>query len=256
FRLLALDGTRRDLPDYPALRQHFGTASNAWGNHNAQARLVLLQFPLARLPYAYAVAPVTIGEPTLARPLLQGLRREDLVLRDAGFLCYGLLCQGDQQQASFCLRLHKQLKLRVLQELCSANDVLVEWTPQDSRGQWRKEGLPASLTLRLRTYQVAGFRPLRLLTNVLSAQDVPYADGWGLSVSEEGEILIKGISNGRWEIETTYRELKVEQRLDGALRSRTPDGIDYEVAGHLLYYLLVRWLLVEAATQAGVSPLR
>jgi hypothetical protein len=47
FRLLAVDGTRLDLPDYPALRQHFGTARNGFGGHNAQAQLVLVQFPLA-----------------------------------------------------------------------------------------------------------------------------------------------------------------------------------------------------------------
>jgi hypothetical protein len=50
--------------------------------------------------------------------------------------------------------------------------------------------------------------------------------------------------------------LKKEQQLEGGLRSRTAEGIAYEVAGHLLYYLLVRWLLVEAAGKAGVSPLR
>ena len=62
FRLLAVDGTRLDLPDYPALRQDFGTAKNAKGSHNAQARLVMVQFPLARLPYAYALQPVSVGE--------------------------------------------------------------------------------------------------------------------------------------------------------------------------------------------------
>ena len=40
------------------------------------------------------------------------------------------------------------------------------------------------------------------------------------------------------------------------MRSRTPEGIHYEVAGHILHYLLVRWLMVEAAVAAGVSPLR
>ena len=35
----------------------------------------------------------------------------------------------------------------------------------------------------------------------------------------------------RWEVETTYGELKVRQRLEGGLRSRTAEGIDYEVAG-------------------------
>jgi hypothetical protein len=256
FRLLAVDGTRINLPDWPVLRDHFGTASNAAGSHGAQARLLLVQFPLARLPYAYARAPVKQGEPTLARQLLQGLRPDDLVLLDAGFLCYGLLCQVAQQHASFCLRLHKDLNLRVIKKLGSRNDVLVDWTPKDSRGKWRKEGLPKTMRLRRLTYHASGFRPLHLLTNVLSEQDVPYEAWWGLSLSEEGEVLSKGAYNWRWEIETSYLELKVMQGLEGGLRSRTPEGIEYEVAGHVLHYLLVRWWIVEAAVEAQVSPLR
>jgi DDE family transposase len=256
FRLLAVDGTRLDLPDGPALRGHFGTARNALGEHNAQARLVLVQLPLARLPYAYALEPVAVGEVTMARQLLQGLRAEDLVLLDAGFLSYGLLQQIHPQGACFVVRLHKRLNLQVLEPLGSSDDVLVRWQPKDSRGQWRREGLPRSVVLRLLTYARPGFRPLQLLTNVLSAAEVSRAQFWGLSVSAEGEVLSKGIYNWRWEIETTYRELKVVQGLEGGLRSRTAEGIAYEVAGHVLYYLLVRWLLVEAAVMAGVSPLR
>jgi hypothetical protein len=174
-------------------------------------------------------------------------------------LCYGLLCQIDAQEASFCLRLKKSLNLRRIKRLSKQTgdrDVLVWWTPKDSRGTWRQQGLPRSLKLRLLTYRAKGFRPLQLLTNVLSAQDVPYPQWWGLSLSEEGEVLCKGAYNLRWEIETTYSELKVRQGLEGGLRSRTPEGIYYEVAGHVLYYLLVRWLMVEAAQVAGVSPLR
>jgi len=259
FRLMALDGTEILLPDWPALRRHFGTATNASGSHGPHARLVLLQYPLVRLPRAYALEPRALGENSMARQLLQGLSNEDLVLLDAGFLCYGLLCQIDQQHAFFCLRLKKRLNLRRLEPLSPETgdrDVLVEWTPKDSRGNWRKEGLPRSLKLRLLTYHAKGFRPLQLLTNVLSAQEVPYAQWWGLNVSEEGEVLCKGAYNLRWEIETTYWELKVQQGLEGGLRSRTPEGIHYEVAGHVLYYLLVRWLMVEAAQAAGVPPLR
>jgi hypothetical protein len=256
FRLLAVDGTRLDLPDYPALRQHFGTARNAFGGHSAQAQLVLVQLPLARLPYAYALEPVRLGEVSLARRLLQGLRRDDLVLLDAGYLSYGLLVQVHQQQAHFVVRLAKRLNLRTIRKLGSGNDKRVCWRPKDSRGQWRKEGLPPSLELRLLTYKVRGYRPLQLLTNVLSEQEVPADQFWGLSVSEEGEVLRKGVYHWRWEMETTYRELKVEQHLEGGLRSRTAEGIAYAVAGHVLYYLLVRWLLVEAAVRAGRSPLR
>jgi Transposase DDE domain len=256
FRLLAADGTCVKLPDYPALRLHFGKASNASGGHNAQAQLLLLPFPLARLPYAWALEPLTVGEVTLARRLLQGLRSDDLVLLDAGFLSYGLLCQIASQGASFVVRLCKRLNRRVVKRLGSANDVLVRWQPKDSRGQWRKEGLPRDRMLRLLTYKVRGFRPLQLLTNVLSEQTVSREQFWGLTTSAEGEVLTKGVYQWRWEIETTYRELKRGQQLEGGLRSRTPAGIFYEVAGHLLYYLLLRWLLVEAAAEAGVSPLR
>ncbi len=259
FRLVAIDGTEVFLPDWPALREHFGTASNAGGSHGAQARLVLLQFPQARLPYAYVLKPLSEGEITLARQLLQGLMPDDLILLDAGFLCYGLLWQIEQQHAFFCLRLKKKLNLSFIKELSKetgANDVLVQWTPKDSRGNWRKERLPKSMILRLLTYHAKGFRPMRLLTNVLNEEEVPYEQFWGLSVSVEGEVLTKGLYNHRWEIETTYLELKVQQRMEGGLRSRTPEGIYYEVAGHILYYLLVRWLIVEAAVAAKVSPLR
>jgi hypothetical protein len=220
---------------------------------------VLLQFPQARLPYAYLLQPIRSGESSMARQLLPGLRPLDLILLDAGFLCYGLLWQVHRQGAFFCLRLKKKLNLRTIKELrkeTGGNDVLVEWTPKDSRGHWRKEKLPRAMTLRLLTYQAAGFRPLRLLSNVLSEQEVPHEQFWGLGISAEGEVLFKGLYNMRWEIETTYLELKVQQQLEGGLRSRTPEGIDYEVAGHILYYLLLRWLLVEAAVPVGLSPLR
>jgi Transposase DDE domain len=259
FRLLAIDGTGILLPDWPALRAHFGTPRNSGGSHGAQARLMLLQFPLARLPYAHILAPWAVGEISMARQLLQGLRPDDLILLDAGFLCYGLFWQIHRQGAYFCVRLRRNLNLRATKELrkeTGANDVLVEWTPKDSRSNWRKEGLPPSMTLRLLTYHAKGLRPLRLLTNVLSEPDVPYEQFWGLSVSGEGEVLFKGIYQMRWEIEISYLELKVQQRLERGLRSRTPEGIDYEVAGHILHYLLVRWWMVEAAAGAKVSPLR
>ena len=42
----------------------------------------------------------------------------------------------------------------------------------------------------------------------------------------------------------------------GSLRSRTPEGIAYEIAGHVLLYHLVRWLIVKAALAEGLDPLR
>jgi hypothetical protein len=66
-----------------------------------------------------------------------------------------------------------------------------------------------------------------------------------------------GIYHRRWEIETSFSELKVIQGMKrDNLRSRTPEGIAFEIAGHVLFYLLVRWMMVEAAVEHGCDPLR
>src|SRR5262249_41228651 len=90
-RRLALAGTGLARPDRPALRAHFGTPSNAGGSHGAQARRRRLRFPLARRPDAHLLAPWPEGETRLARQVRRGLRPDDLMLLDAGFLGHGLL---------------------------------------------------------------------------------------------------------------------------------------------------------------------
>lgn len=50
FRLLALDGSHINLPHWKALAEHFGTAKTGHAQSYPQARMVLLQLPLIRLP--------------------------------------------------------------------------------------------------------------------------------------------------------------------------------------------------------------
>jgi hypothetical protein len=257
FRLLAVEGTRLTLPDERALRAYYGTAKNAKGRHQAQARLVLLQSPLTRLPLADQLEPVQVGEVTMARRLTRHLRADDLVLLDAGSCSYGLAWDIQRQGAGFCLRLRRSMNLRTLRRLDGRRDRLVRWTPKDSRGPWRRAGLPRSLDLRLVEYRVPGQRVIRLLTNVRSPQQLSYADFSRLTTAAGADPEQRpGLYHLRWQIETSYAERKGEQQLQGGLRSKTPGSIAYEVAGHLLLYLLVRWLIVEAAVRHGLDPLR
>lgn len=259
FRVLALDGTRLNLPNRKALRDHFGTATNSSGAHNAQARLVMLGFPFTRLPYRYELAPVAQGEVTLALRLIESLAPRDLVLLDAGFRSYQVLQAIAARQAFFAVRLYQELNFQTLRRLRrDGKDKLVRWTPKDSRGLWRRQGLPPSIDLRIVEYRVPGFRPQRLATNVLAPEKISRDDWIRLADQnpETGRKLLPGLYHRRWEIETSYRELKVEQGLDRHLRSRTPASVQYEVAGHLVLYLLVRWLIVEAASKHGLDPLR
>lgn len=256
FRLLALDGTTINMPQWKALRGHFGTAKNGKSQGCTQARLVMLQLPLARMPWRYVVGPIGQGERTLAAELLDHLSPSDLVLVDRGFWSYGLFHQIQGRGARFAIRLPGHVRLHTLRRL-SSRDRLVRWK-MPSGPRWRKSGLPAHIDLRVVDYQIRGFRPSAVVTNVLEPRKVSREDWVRLATQAEpgARRLEVGLYHRRWEIETTFFELKVTQGLEGSLRSRRPHGVYYEIAGHVLLYTLVRWLMVEAAVAAGLDPLR
>jgi hypothetical protein len=258
FRLLALDGTTVALAHWQRLAEHFGTASAGKGRRRrAQARLVLLEFPQARLPWRYELAPLAESEKAVAARLLGGVRAGDLVLMDRGFWSYALFAAVAQQGGCFAIRRIAQAQLRRLRRL-GRDDELVCYRPSHWRKAWAERGWPREMTLRLVRYQLRGFRPSGVVTNVLDPAAVSREEWVRLAaVDEAGRVVEPGLYHRRWEVETSFFELKVTQGLEGGLRSRTPAGIQYEVAGHLLLYLLVRWLMVEAAEGAGLAdPLR
>lgn len=259
FRILAMDGTRLDLPTCKALKDHFGTAKNSSGQHQPQARMVMLQFPFTRLPYRYELAPLADGEVTMALRLITHLQANDLVLLDAGYWSYQLLWGIANRDAYFAIRLRKRLSLSKVRNLQpDGQDRLVRWTPKDSRGQWKKLDLPKSIDLRVIHYRVPGYRPQAIVTNVLQPQQISRADWTRLTTdcTDARRKLLPGLFHRRWEVETSFHELKVDLGLDRHLRSHTPGSIQFEVAGYVVLYLLIRWLIVEAAVKHGLDPLR
>jgi hypothetical protein len=128
YRLLALDGTTINLPGHPRLVEHYGTASNQQAGRTPQARMVMLQFPLTRLPWRYTLAPLSQGEITLAGPLLDQLQRDDLVLMDRGYFSYGLFWRVQNRDAYFAIRLPSRVNLKHIRHL-GHKDRLVSWTP-------------------------------------------------------------------------------------------------------------------------------
>ena len=252
YRLLALDGTTIDLPGWKGLKDHYGTAKNQSKSRTAQARMLMLQFPQVRIPFRYELGPLAVGERTMAGRLLANLEADDLVLMDRGFFGYGLFQQIHRQKAFFAVRLMAGVNLTTLRRL-DRQDRLVRWTPSD-RHKWKD--LPESMELRVIDYKIKGFRPSAIVTNVLDPKAISRDDWARLSTSEAGRHLGPGLYHRRWEIETTFLELKVTQGMEGGLRGRTPGTIEYEVAGHVVLYLMMRWLMVESALAAGADPLR
>lgn len=258
YRLLLLDGSDIALPRWKRLLDHYGAAGSGRAR-TPQARMLMLAFAQARLPWRYAVVPQSCHEQTAAKGLLAHLAANDLVLMDRGFWSYGLFWQIQRRQAYFAIRLRRGVKFRRLKRLADG-DELVEWTPRvrsKKKCSWAGLGLPKSIRLRVVRYRVPGFRPSAVVTNVLRPREVS-RDEWVrlASTDERGRVLKAGLYHRRWEIETLFYELKVVQGLARSLRSRSPEGIEFEIAGHVLLYFLIRWLMVEAATRHDAHPLR
>jgi hypothetical protein len=259
FRLLAMDGTELALQRDQRLAKHFGTSRNGKRRRTPQARMLMLAFPLARVPWRYELAPRSCHEQTMAARLLTGLAARDLVLMDRGFWCFGLFWMIQRQQAFFGIRLRRGMTMKCIQRL-GEGDAIMRWTPSKQskqRGRWKDfPDLPTSLDLRVIRYQVRGFRPSAVVTNIRDPKLVSAEEWVHLATQDEaGRTLEPGLYHRRWEIETMFCELKVRQGMKN-LRSRTPEGIYFEVAGHVLLYLLTRWLMVEAAKEHGIEPLR
>jgi hypothetical protein len=253
FRLLALDGSALELDQWSDLVARAGTASNG-KSRRPRARLVLVQLPLARLPLRFDLVPWGIGEKTVARRVLDVVGADDLILIDRGFWSYGLFWQVKRQRGEFAIREVRTATLRVIKGL-GPGDQVVSYAPTDRK--WRRERLPEAMELRRIAYQIKGFRPSAVVTSVLDPEQIGRDEFVRLAtVDQAGRVLEPGLYHRRWEIETTFNELKHSQNMDGNFRSRTAEGIGFEVASHLMLYLLVRLRIAEAALGVGQSPLR
>lgn len=259
FRLLALDGTEIALQRDARLAAHFGTSRNGKRRRTPQARMLMMAFPLARVPYRYELAPRSCHEQKLAARMFAHVEANDLILMDRGFWSFGLFSLLRQRRAFFGIRLRRGVKLRHVQTL-GRGDCIMRWKPAKQSKQRRSwhdlPDLPKSLDLRVIRYRIPGFQPSAVVTNVLDPKRIS-ADDWVRMATENqaGRTLEPGLYHRRWEIETMFCELKVRQGMK-KLRSRTPEGVYYEVAGHVLLYMLTRWLMAETARERGLDPLR
>ena len=84
--------------------------------------------------------------------------------------------------------------------------------------------------------------PYRLITTLTDPDEV------------SAEDLVLAYTQ-RWEIETTFDELKTHQRGPRAvLRSKSPGMVEQELWGHLCCHYAIRTLMFEAAVGAGKDP--
>jgi DDE family transposase/transposase IS4-like protein len=239
WRLLALDGTTFTLADTPANERTFGRAKN---QHRAGG------YPLARVVALCEVGTHALldwvvrgygrSEVDLARRLLRRVPARTLLLADRNFHSFELWRGAQVGGYELLIRVQKGPCLPVLQVL-SDGSYLSAVLPR--RGPHKKG---RAITVRVIRYQWVDakgkLQQARLVTSLLDAATHPAAE-------------LMALYHRRWEQELVFGEIKGQ--LAGRpmqIRAKDPQRVCQEVEALLLGHYTVRWVMLQAARQAGV----
>jgi hypothetical protein len=241
--LWAMDGTTFRTPDSADNRAYFGAQAYASGKVASYPQVRAVS--VAAIP-THLVSDIAFGEygqneMLYAKTLVRRIADHSLTVFDRGFLCaeilLGLTMAG--QERHYLIPAKSNTKWEVLSG--TADDCLVRMrvSPQ---ARAKAPELPEHWTARAVRMVCANGKERILLTSLLDRRRFKPA-------------ALAECYRRRWEIETSYRELK--QSLLGealTLRSQQPAGIEQEIWGALIAYNLVRLEMAKAAIQAHVEP--
>jgi Insertion element 4 transposase N-terminal/Transposase DDE domain len=244
MRLVAIDSTVEDVPDTPENAAAFGRHHGDRGDG---------AFPQVRGVYLVECGPHTIIEAgfwplhTSERVggfrLLRALEPGMLLLWDRGFHDYDMFAQVLQRQAQALGRFSAQGRPKLVCPLPDGS-YLAYIYPSEYRRRQRGE----HLLVRVIEYTIVdpgqpGYGEVhRLMTTLLDPEAYP-AEELACAYHE------------RWEIELVIDEVDSHQRLARRpLRSHKPVGVIQELYGLVIAHYAVRFLMHEAALQAGIDP--
>ena len=224
--VVAMDGTTMSVPDAPANLAVFGRQTGSHGGSGYPLlRLVAVVACGTRTVIDAIFAPIGVGETTLAPALVACLRPGMLLLADRNFAVRDLIVKIAAIQAEVLVR-------------CKDNRVLppVRRLPD---GSWLSVLGP--VTVRVIDAEITVTGPggrrrigrYRLVTTLIDHGRFP-------------AVELLGLYHRRWEIETTYLELKATMLGGRVLRARTPAGIEQEVWALLTGYQALRLAMADA----------
>jgi hypothetical protein len=192
------------------------------------------------------------GERALLRQILGRVVRQSLLfLLDAGLYAFEVIWTIDDQKQEFLVKVPRTVKLKRLKTLPDGSYLALlhgkiedpeASTSDQGRTRWKK----VSLMVRVIDSTIPGFRPVRLMTNMVDP-DITAR-----------ELVLH--YHKRWDIELTYDEIKTHQgvTLRGqsptTFRSKRPDLVEQELYAMLIMYNLVRRLIAQAAAAHAKDP--
>jgi hypothetical protein len=239
---VAFDGSTGSMPDTEANRGRFGKAksrrqeeASAYPQLRWVSLLAIGPRLILDLAYDASVGKGT-GERSLMMSILDRLQLPHLLFMvDAGLYSFLMMFQIEQQGCAFLLKVSSHPPLPVLQRLPDGSyrsqmqgKILDPDRSTANRCKWRTE----TLSVRVIAYQIPGFRPARLVTNLLD-----------VSISAK-DLVIQ--YHKRWDIELCYDEIKTHQcatlrgHMPTLFRSKSPELVEQELYAMMLVYNLLR----------------
>ncbi len=224
----AIDGTSLFTPDTPANLAAFGRAGGGNGPSGyPMLRMLTVVACGTRTVLDAVFGTVSVGETTYAPKLLGCLRHGMLLLADRNFAAADLIGQVAATGADLLFRGKISRKMPVI-EHCGDGSWL-------SRiGTTTVRVIDAQIVVRLAGGPRRTERYL-LITTLIDHRRHPATE-------------LVTLYHQRWEIETSYLELKSTILGGRVLRARTPDGIAQETYALLTTYQALRIAMSDATT--------
>ena len=241
--LWAMDGTTFRAADSAKNRAHFGAQAYAGGRLASypQVRAVSVTAIPTHLVANVAFGEYGQNEMLYAKTLIAGIADHSLTVFDRGFLSAEILLgltQGGLER-HYLIPAKSNTKWEVLSG--EEDDCLVRMRVS-AQARAKSTALPEHWTARAVRMVCASGKQRILLTSLLDRRRY------------KAEALAECYRR-RWEIETSYRELKQSMLGEAlTLRSQQPEGVEQEIWGALIAYNLVRLEMAKAALQAKVEP--
>jgi hypothetical protein len=247
LRVVVIDGSCFDVPDSEENARVFGRPSSRPDTMAAfpKVRLVILVEAGTHIIFDALMCPYRMGERVRALKLLRSVQSGMLLMWDRGLHSYEMVQTTVSKGCDYLGRIPANVKF--LTEKPLEDGSYLSWI--NPSGKLRSKG---SQPIMVRVIEYTIEHPqnpteqltYRLITSLLDIQKFP------------AELLAKEYHQ-RWEVENTIDELKIH--LLGRkthVRSQKPREVVQEVYGWLLGHWSVRILMFQAATTAGVPPLR
>jgi hypothetical protein len=239
-----MDGTSVKTQDTPETRRILRAQVFESGKESSypQVRIVTLLYLPTRILAGASFGNYITNEMRLAPEVIAQIPDRSVTVFDKGFfsaeLLLGLTERGESRH--FIIPARADLTWEVISG--SSEDALVR-KPVPKKARINAPDLPLDWNMRVVLVHDLEGNPSYLLTSLLDQQLFPAA--------EVGALYAR-----RWEVETSYLELKVRLFLKSlTLRSLTLEGINQEIWGAFIAYNMVRIRMDEVARQWAVSPL-